>query len=285
MEKQYRIGDLVLAVRSSFQRPLYEYAHDFEVEMEKPDAVVEFVPVKSFAQFLENETIVGSNEIFHVILSQGKEYRGFHQEGYLYALTYIEENKGWCYYEDEAFLVEKMCRGVRDLTFCCLERFLLQKEALILHSAYITCQEEGIVFSAPSGTGKSTQAELWERYKQATVVNGDRSIIGVRNGRGYVYGIPMCGTSGITHNVSAPLKAVIVIRRGKPGLRRLDAFEAFKALYSEVSVNYWNRTEVEKTMEVIDRITETIPVYLFTCTKEKESADYLYERLFGGEAE
>ena len=162
---------------------------------------------------------------------------------------------------------------------------MLQKEALILHSAYITCQEEGIVFSAPSGTGKSTQAELWERYKQATVVNGDRSIIGVRNGRGYVYGIPMCGTSGITHNVSAPLKAVIVIRRGKPGLRRLDAFEAFKALYSEVSVNYWNRTEVEKTMEVIDRITETIPVYLFTCTKEKESADYLYERLFGGEAE
>lgn len=46
---------------------------------------------------------------------------------------------------------------------------------LVLHSAYIvTRQGEGILFSGPSGIGKSTQAALWQRYGAAQTVNGDR---------------------------------------------------------------------------------------------------------------
>lgn len=281
MEKRYKIGSMVLSVRSPFQRPLYEKAVGFETR-EEPDAVMEFVPVRSFRDLLKNEIVIASNRIFHVIQSGGKEYRGFHQNGYLYALTYIEENTGKCYYEDEAFLFQKLHR-VYDLTFCCLEKFLLQKRELILHSAYIVCEGQGIVFSAPSGTGKSTQADLWERFQGARVNNGDRSVIGIRQNCGYVYGIPMCGTSGITFNVSAPLKAIIVIRRGeKPELSVMRPAESFRALYSEVSVNYWNSRAVAHVAECIDSVTAAVPVYRFQCTKEKESASYLYGKLFGG---
>ena len=42
-----------------------------------------------------------------------------------------------------------------------LEHLLATQRAVILHSAYIDYKGKAILFSAPSGTGKSTQAELW----------------------------------------------------------------------------------------------------------------------------
>lgn len=75
---------------------------------------------------------------------------------------------------------------------------------LVLHSAYIvTRQGEGILFSGPSGIGKSTQAALWQRYGAAQTVNGDRAL--VRPDTGTVSGVMYAGTSGICRNVTAPL--------------------------------------------------------------------------------
>ena len=68
---------------------------------------------------------------------------------------------------------------------------------LVLHSAYIiTRQGQGILFSGPSGIGKSTQAALWQRYAGAEIVNGDRAL--VRPDTGTVSGVFYAGTSGIS---------------------------------------------------------------------------------------
>lgn len=83
---------------------------------------------------------------------------------------------------------------------------------LVLHSAYIvTRQGEGILFSGPSGIGKSTQAALWQRYGAAQTVNGDRAL--VRPDTGTVSGVMYAGTSGICRNVTAPLRAVVLLHQ------------------------------------------------------------------------
>lgn len=41
-----------------------------------------------------------------------------------------------------------------------METLFLRKSCLMIHAAFIRWQEKGILFTAPSGTGKSTQAEL-----------------------------------------------------------------------------------------------------------------------------
>ena len=63
-------------------------------------------------------------------------------------------------------MIAEDCRGclVFDPVFAslfALERRMLQKDSFILHSAYIRHRGRAILFSAPSGTGKSTQASLW----------------------------------------------------------------------------------------------------------------------------
>ena len=58
-----------------------------------------------------------------------------------------------------------------------LEKVLIAHESIILHASYVNYNGKAILFTAPSGTGKSTQAALWEEYKGAEIVNGDRVII------------------------------------------------------------------------------------------------------------
>ena len=58
-----------------------------------------------------------------------------------------------------------------------LSHILLKFDAFVLHGAHIVVDGEAIVFSAPSGTGKSTQAELWRRHRSAAVINGDRVLV------------------------------------------------------------------------------------------------------------
>lgn len=81
---------------------------------------------------------------------------------------------------------------------------LADARMLVLHSSYIvTRQGQGILFSGPSGIGKSTQAALWQRYAGAEIVNGDRAL--VRPDTGTVSGVFYAGTSGISRNVTASL--------------------------------------------------------------------------------
>ena len=68
-------------------------------------------------------------------------------------------------------MIAEDCRGclVFDPVFAslfALERRMLQKDSFILHSAYIRHRGRAILFSAPSGTGKSTQASLWAQYEK-----------------------------------------------------------------------------------------------------------------------
>ena len=81
---------------------------------------------------------------------------------------------------------------------------------LVLHSAYIvTPAGEAILFSGPSGIGKSTQAALWERSAGAQIINGDRALLDI--GRKTANGIFYSGTSGICRNVTAPIRAIVLL--------------------------------------------------------------------------
>ena len=65
---------------------------------------------------------------------------------------------------------------------------LLCCDGIVIHSSAIELDGNGILFSAPSGTGKSTQANLWREHKGAVVLNGDRPALRTLDGSVYVYG-------------------------------------------------------------------------------------------------
>lgn len=166
-----------------------------------------------------------------------------------------------------------------------LERLMLLHRKVILHSAFISYRGKGIVFSAPSGTGKSTQAELWRRYVRGVeIVNGDRSILGYENGHPWVYGLPLCGSSEIALNKSYPLYAVIVLRQGKQNqLRPLKGAEALGLLLSECGVSPWEKRSMEHALDVLAGIVGGLQIYEYSCLPEKAAVETLKHVLEKGE--
>lgn len=158
--------------------------------------------------------------------------------------------------------------------YLAFENVLINHQGFILHSSFISWQNNGILFTAPSGTGKSTQADLWKKYEDADIYNGDRTIIRKIDGKYYGFGSPYAGSSGIYRNESAPIKAIIVIEQGPDNvIRRLRGREAFLPLFRETLMNTWNKEYMEKMTDLLMDAACQIPVYHLSCRPDQDAVN------------
>lgn len=156
--------------------------------------------------------------------------------------------------------------------YLAFEDVLINHQAFILHSSFISWQNNGILFTAPSGTGKSTQADLWKKYEDADIYNGDRTIIRKIDGKYYGFGSPYAGSSGIYRNESAPIKAIVVIEQGPDNvIRRLHGREAFLPLFRETLMNTWNKEYMEKMTDLLMDAACQIPIYHLSCRPDQDA--------------
>ena len=157
-----------------------------------------------------------------------------------------------------------------------LERRLVKRDNMILHCAYVEYHGEAILFSAPSETGKTTQALLWEKYRGSRTVNGDRSLLGKKNGRWTAQGWPVCGTSEVCHDEAFPIRAVVMLSQADENRAvRMTPGQAFPLVYSQITVNRWNREDHIHTMDLIQDLLESVPVYHLGCTISEEAVECL----------
>lgn len=161
-----------------------------------------------------------------------------------------------------------------------IEQILNKFNAFILHSSVIKWRDKGILFSAPSGTGKSTQADLWEKYEGAEIINGDKAGIRKMNGKWTVYGLPIAGTSGIYKNKKAEISHIIVLKQGKENkLTKLSPREAFIKLYSETIVHTWDKEFQENIINMITDVVKSVQIYQYECLPDKSAVDFLKSQI------
>lgn len=147
-----------------------------------------------------------------------------------------------------------------------LEKHLIRKESLILHCAYIREKNQAILFSAPSGVGKSTQAGLWEQYKAAETINGDKCLLSIKDSQWYAEGYPVCGSSGICKNESYPVKAIVMLSQKKENqVQLLTPMQAFREMYSQIMINHWNSELSVSWMDLLQKLITEVPVYHLSC--------------------
>ena len=164
-----------------------------------------------------------------------------------------------------------------------LELLMTKLGIFSLHSSLVRRREGGaILFTAPSGTGKSTQAGLWEQFAGAETLNGDRSMLRRIDGVWTAFGSPFAGTSGIYRNESAPVRALVVLRQAPENtIRRLSAAEAFRAIYSESVLPRWHHDAHQRVISLVTEIVSEVPVYLLACTPDERPVTLLRNTLEG----
>ena len=161
------------------------------------------------------------------------------------------------------------------------ENLLIRERKMILHAACIDDPEMGgILFSGPSGVGKSTQADLWCRYKDAGLLNGDRTILGREETGWTAYGSPYAGSSKCYVNACCRVAAVVLLRQASVcGIRRMGLSEAFRAVYAGLTVNNWDSHFVDRICDLTGKLIADVPVYELFCTPDRKAVEVLYSEL------
>lgn len=166
------------------------------------------------------------------------------------------------------------------LAMFAMERHMMRRDALVLHCAYMEREGKAILFSAPSGTGKTTQATLWEKHRGTRVVNGDKSLLRCSGGVWTANGWPVCGSSQVCHDESMPVRAIVMLSQGKENaIERLAPFAAFSQIYSQITINFWNRDAQQRAMDLIEQLVTQVPVYHLRCTISEEAVACLEAEL------
>ena len=161
-----------------------------------------------------------------------------------------------------------------------LESLLLQENRLCLHTSCIETHLGGILFSGKSGIGKSTQSDLWCRHRSATLLNGDRPILSMSGDIWLAWGSPYAGSSRCHVSRSCPVSAIVMLRQDTAcSLQRLSQPEAFRAVWSGLTMSSWNEKLVERAVEWTIQLLRAVPVYEFACTPDERAVDFLEEEL------
>ncbi|MBO5648956.1 MAG: hypothetical protein J6S76_03480 [Clostridia bacterium] len=158
------------------------------------------------------------------------------------------------------------------LTALCGEHLIVAHGGFLLHASCIrrAGYGDGVLFTAPSGTGKSTQASLWCTHRDAEFINGDRiSVFPVPSSQPQARGIPFAGSSGVAKNTALMLRAIVYLKQSPTNsVRFLRGSAAFRAIWEGCSVNVWNRSDVESCTESVMRTIAQIPVLELSCTPD-----------------
>ena len=143
---------------------------------------------------------------------------------------------------------------------------------VIFHSSYIEYDGKAILFTAPSGTGKSTQAELWRSLRGARIINGDRSAIRFVNGVPCAMGVPFAGSSEYCENRTLPRVAIVYLAQApETTIRKVRGAEAFRRIWEGCTVNTWDRADVDRASETVMKIVSSVPVYYLACTPDESA--------------
>ena len=162
-----------------------------------------------------------------------------------------------------------------------LEKHLLNKNSFILHSSSILVNGKVILFSAPSGVGKSTQATLWNNYRNVEILNGDRNIISIsQEGSIKVFGFPFCGSSNVNKNFDYPLKAIVILSQNKVDcIEDLTEIQKFIKIYSELTINVWNKEYINKIIELTKILLNSVKICHLKCTASVTAVEFLEKYL------
>lgn len=156
------------------------------------------------------------------------------------------------------------------------EHLIAQNKGYILHCAYIVHNGKAILFTAPSGTGKSTQAELWKAYRGARIINGDRAAVRIVNGIPMAEGIPFAGSSQYCLNESWPLAAVVYLGQAKETtIQKLWGGQAFSRVWEGCTVNVWDKEDVELVTNSVMETIMKVPVFRLDCTPDESAVKAL----------
>jgi hypothetical protein len=156
---------------------------------------------------------------------------------------------------------------------------LLPYNTLLFHGSVVSVDGQGYLFTAVSGTGKSTHTRLWrQRFgERCVMVNDDKPLLRITEDGVLACGTPWDGKHRLSSNIMVPLKGIVILERGVDNeIVPISASEAMPMLLQQ-SHRPASPAELSGFLYLLDQITRKTGLYRLKCNMNPEAAQVAYD--------
>lgn len=169
---------------------------------------------------------------------------------------------------------------------------LFKHDAFVFHGAAFLWRERAYIFTAPSGTGKTTQYRRWrELYgDEIRILNGDKPVLRFHSAETdsekaedtvWVHPSPWHGKEGYGRGAAAPLAGIVYLEQGSENrIRRMTPQEAALPLFSQLLFNGSDAGTIRQGAALISRLAEAVPIWHLMNLGDHASAEMTHEAIF-----
>ena len=158
---------------------------------------------------------------------------------------------------------------------------LFEHDTLLFHGSVVAVDGAAYLFTAKSGTGKSTHTRLWREVfgERAVMINDDKPFLQIGEQGVTVHGSPWMGKHRLGCNAAVPLYAICILTRGQANrIEPLPAREAVPMLLQQTN-RPLNRGMLPRYMHLLDELSKRVEFYHLACNMEPEAAIVAYQAM------
>ena len=154
-------------------------------------------------------------------------------------------------------------------------------DMFLMHAAVVAVDGVAYIFTAPSGTGKSTHIQLWKDHfgSRAVIVNGDKPLIRLQNGGVYVCSTPWKGKEelGLGPGAVFPVGGICMLKQSPENqIRKLSVSEASRYIFRQVHLSRNNEETFSRFWGLLDQMMTSTDFYLLQCNREPGASRLSY---------
>lgn len=157
-------------------------------------------------------------------------------------------------------------------------RRILKYDAMLMHCAAVEVDNEAYLFTAVSGTGKTTHISLWKKKfgDRCRIINGDKPILRIIDNKFCACGTPWRGKENYGTNAVVPIKAVCILERGKDNeICKIPSHEAISTVITQ-TLRTNDVEEMSIMLRLADKLLNSVPFYRLKCNMNDDAADVSY---------
>ena len=170
---------------------------------------------------------------------------------------------------------------------CCSAAFcrgIISHGRFFLHASAVVYEGEAYLFSASSGTGKSTHTALWrERFPESYILNDDKPVICPGQEQITAWGTPFAGKTDLQVNRGVPLKGICFLKQGSENQIQQVSEDQALALMLENTYRPRSNDRMNQLLDMMEQVIMQMKIYEMSCTKELEAAELSYRVMKKGE--
>ena len=154
-------------------------------------------------------------------------------------------------------------------------KILSDYSGILFHSAAVEYKGGAYLFSASSGTGKTTHIRLWKKLlgDKMSVINGDKPLLRIVDDKIIVYGTPWMGKENYGSDKNAPLRAIFFLERAeKNSVCRADVKSVLSLIMAQ-TLRYCDRDNVSKLLLIVEKIISSSDIYILKCNMDISAAE------------